>query len=121
MSRLETRGASSCQYALVMLRWLDRPPEDFLTGAPTQEGDARLPVAGRDSRLHCNLNELHTTLDETRQRKQLTWASLAAQLGCTPNRLTGLRTATLADMELVMRITQWLKMPAAKFIHAEDQ
>ncbi len=104
-----------------MLRWLDRPPEDFLTGAPTQDGDARLPVAGSDSRLRWNLNELHAALDEARQRKQLTWVRLAAQLGCTPSRLTGLRTATLSDMELAMRITQWLKMPAAKFIHPEDQ
>lgn len=104
-----------------MLRWLDRPPEDFLTGTPTQKGDVCLPAAGRDSRLRWNLNELHTALNEARQQEQLTWASLSETLGCTPSRLTGLRTATLADMELVMRVTQWLKVPAAKFIHPEDQ
>ncbi len=120
MSRLETRGAASCQYSLVMLRWLGRPPEDFLAGVPTQHGDVRLPVGGRDSRLRWNLHELHAALNEARQQEQLTWASLAETLGCTPSRLTGLRTATLADMELVMRVTQWLTMPAAKFIHTEQ-
>lgn len=30
VSRLQVRGATSCQYALFMLRWLQRPPEDFL-------------------------------------------------------------------------------------------
>ncbi|HQZ32782.1 MAG TPA: hypothetical protein PK020_00085 [Ilumatobacteraceae bacterium] len=119
MSRLEARGAASCQYALVMLRWLGRAPEDFLTGEPTQKGEVRLPTAGRDSRLRWNLNELHAALDAARRQEQLTWTNLAGRLGCTPSRLTGLHTATFADLEQVMRVTQWLKMPAAEFIHAE--
>jgi hypothetical protein len=41
---------------------------------------------------------------------------LAEALDCTPSRLTNLRTARLADMDLVMRITQWLGQPAAAFI-----
>jgi len=32
VSRMGARGATSCQYALFMLRWLGRAPEDFLTG-----------------------------------------------------------------------------------------
>jgi hypothetical protein len=32
--------------------------------------------------------------------------------------LTNLRTARLADMDLAMRTTQWLRQPAAAFIHA---
>ena len=42
---------------------------------------------------------------------------LADELNCTPSRLTNLRTARLADMDLAMRITQWLGQPAAGFIH----
>jgi len=48
---------------------------------------------------------------------RLTWAELARDLACTPNRLTNLRTARLADMDLAMRVTQWLGQPAAAFIH----
>jgi hypothetical protein len=42
---------------------------------------------------------------------------LAQEIGCTPSRLTNLRNARLADMDLAMRITQLLAEPAAAFIH----
>jgi hypothetical protein len=100
-----------------MLRWLGRAPEDFLTGPVVDVGDVRLPEAGAGSRLRWNLNELHTALNERRRERDLTWAELAQELGCTPSRLTNLRTARFADMDLVMRITQWLGRPAAAFIH----
>jgi transcriptional regulator with XRE-family HTH domain len=60
---------------------------------------------------------LHGALNERRNERQLTWAELADDLECTPSRLTNLRTARLADMDLAMRITQWLDRPAADFIH----
>jgi len=117
VSRLQTRGAASCQYALFMLRWLRRAPEDFLTGPVVEVGDVRLPEAGPDSRLRWNLNQLHTALNEQRQERDLTWAELAKELDCTPSRLTNLRTARLADLDLAMRVTQWLGQPAAAFIY----
>ncbi len=117
IQRLRTRGATSCQYALFMLRWLNRAPEDFLTGPVVEVGDASLPEAGTDSRLRWDLAQLHSALNEQRQERQLTWAGLARELDCTPSRLTNLRTARLADMDLGMRITQWLGQPAAAFIH----
>lgn len=117
VQRLPVRGATSCQYALFMLRWLGRAPEDFLTGPVADVGDVRLPAAGPDHRLRWELSELHAALNERRQEAGLTWPELAAELGCTPSRLTNLRTARLADMDLAMRITQWLRRPAAAFIH----
>jgi len=100
-----------------MLRWLDRPPEHFLTGPAVDVGDVRLPKAGPDSRLRWDLNELYVALDQQRTQRGLTWVRLAELLDCTPSRLTNLRTARLADMDLVLRITQWLGRPAAAFIH----
>ena len=117
IQRLPQRGATSCQYALFMLRWLDRAPEDFLTGAVVDVGDLLLPEAGPERRLRWDLSQLHEELNDQRQQQGLTWAELADGLGCTPSRLTNLRTARLADMDLVMRITQWLRQPAAAFIH----
>jgi hypothetical protein len=117
VARLQTRGATSCQYALFMLRWLRRAPEDFLTGPVVDVGDVRLPDAGTDSRLRWDLGQVHAALNEQRQERGLTWAELARELDCTPNRLTNLRTARLADMDLAMRVTQWLGRPAASFIH----
>jgi hypothetical protein len=117
VQRLATRGATSCQYALFMLRWLGRAPEDFLTGPVADVGEVRLPDAGPDSRLRWNLAELHAALDERRREEGLTWAALARELDCTPSRLTNLRTARFADMDLAMRVTQLLGRPAAAFIH----
>jgi hypothetical protein len=117
VQRLPLRDATSCQYALFMLRWLRRPPEDFLTGPARDVGDVRLPEAGTDSRLRWDLRQVHSLLNERRGQESLTWASLGEELGCTPARLTNLRAARLADMDLVMRITQWLREPAAAFIH----
>jgi hypothetical protein len=118
VSRLETRGETSCQYALFMLRWLGRAPEEFLTGPVVDVGDVRLAEAGPDRRLRWDLRQLHAALNEERQRRELTWAELAQLIGCTPSRLTNLRTARMADLGLTMRITQWLEKPASEFIHA---
>jgi hypothetical protein len=117
VARLQTRGAISCQYALFMLRWLRGAPEDFLIGPAVDVGDVTLPEAGSDSRLRWNLSELYAVLNQQRRERNLTWAELAQELGCTASRLTNLRKARLADMDLAMRVTQWLSKPAAAFIH----
>jgi hypothetical protein len=116
--RTARRGTMSCQYALILLRWIGRAPEDFLTGPVVDVGDVRLPEAGTDSRLRWDLSRVHAALNERRRERRLTWAELAEELDCTPSRLTNLRTARLADMDLAMRITQWLGRPAAHFVSA---
>jgi hypothetical protein len=115
--RTAKRGTMSCQYALHLLRWIGRAPEDFLTGSRIDVGDVRLPEAGPDRRLRWDLNQLHAELNQHRHERGLTWAALAAELNCTPSRLINLRTARLADMDLTMRVTQWMGRPAASFIH----
>jgi hypothetical protein len=120
VSRLGARGETSCQYALFMLRWLDRAPEDFLAGAVAEVGDTRLPRADPGRRLRWDLGELYAAVNQCRQQAGLTWAQLAAEIDCTPSRLTNLRTARLADLDLTMRVTQWLGRPAADFIRAAD-
>ncbi len=116
VSRQQSRGATSCQYALFMLRWLDQSPENFLTGPAVEVGDTRLPEAGPNVRLRWNLPRLHQAINERRQDQGLTWTALATELDCTSSRLTNLRTARMADMNLVMRLVQWLRRPAAAFI-----
>jgi hypothetical protein len=122
---LSKRGNTSCQHALFMLRWLDRSPESFLRGSPTVA--AGLPAAGPDRRLRWNLHEsprwpapgLYEAMNARRQSGGLTWPELARRLRCSPNQLSGLRTARYAiSMTVAMRITQWLHRPAADFIYA---
>jgi hypothetical protein len=108
----------SCQHALFMLRWLGRTPESLLRGASVADERFALPVAGPDRRLRWALKLLYSSMDEKRRQDGLTWAALAATLGCTANQLTGLRTAKFAtNMDLAMRIVQWLDRPAADFVY----
>ncbi len=116
--RTVKRGSMSCQYALMLLQWLGRAPEEFLVGDRVQVGDVRLPTVGTEARMRWDLPLLYAAANELREERGLTWTALAAELGCTPNRLTNLRTARQADMDLTMRLTQWLGRPAAAFVHA---
>jgi hypothetical protein len=45
---------------------------------------------------------------------------VGAELSCSPSRLTNLKTARLADMGLVMQVTQWLAEPASHYVHPTD-
>lgn len=114
--RTVKRGTMSCQYALIILRWIRRAPEDFLKVSAVDVGDTRLPDTDLEHRLRFDLPALHAELDEYRTSEGLTWTALGEQLGCTPNRLTNLKTARLADMDLTMRVTQRIARPAAAFV-----
>lgn len=115
VSRLGRRGQASCQYAMFMLRWMDRAPEEFLEGGGSAA--PALPSADPAHRLRWNLAELHAALDARRSAEGLTWTGLGRVLGCTPNRLTNLRTAKECDLDLAMRAAQWTRRPASAYIH----
>ncbi len=109
---------TSCQHALFMLRWLGRTPESFLRGAGRDDRHFALPEAGPDRRLRWSLKLLYASMDEKRRQEGLTWPALGAVLECSPNQLTGLRTARYATgMDVAMRIVQWIGRPAADFVY----
>jgi hypothetical protein len=118
LSKMAAKPRTSCQHALFMLRWLDRTPESFLVGVVGDDPRFALPQAGPDRRLRWSLKRLWAVVDEKRRQEGLTWRQLADLVGCTPSQLTGLRTARFAtDMDLAMRIVQWLERPAADFVY----
>ena len=99
--------------------WLQRTPESFLREPPADDRRFALPAAGPDRRLRWTLKKLFVAMDEKRRREGLTWAALAALLGCTPHQLTALRTARFATgMDVAMSIAQWLGQPAATYVYA---
>jgi len=122
LTNMAKKPRTSCQHALFMLRWLDRTPESFLQGSDC-EGDSddrrfALPVAGSAHRLRWALKLLYAAMNEKRKEESLTWPELATVLGCSPNQLTGLRTAKYATgMDVAMRIVQWIGRPAADFVY----
>jgi hypothetical protein len=118
LTNMEKNPRISCQHALFMIRWLGRSPESFLEGGTFDAQRCALPLADADRRLRWSLKLLHATMDEKRLEEGRTWPQLAATIGCTPNRLTALRTAKYStDMDLAMRIVQWIGRPAADFVY----
>jgi len=114
------RGDCTCQHALFILRWLERPPEAFLV-FPSSGASFALPCAGDDERLRWNLAAVYAALNEQRRERRLTWRQLATTLHCPEHQLRGVRTARFAiGMTLMMRIVQWLERPAATFIYAAE-
>lgn len=109
----------SCQHALFLLRWLEVSPEKFIADPQPGTVGVPLPPADPSQRLRWNLRMLYGALDAARTAQGATWQQTADRLRCTPNQLTGLRTAKFAtSMELAMRITQALGRPAADFVYA---
>jgi hypothetical protein len=112
------RGGVSCQHALFVLRWLGRSPESFLVGGEQADETYDLPQAGLDRRLRWDLAATYEAMNVQRLEQGLSWPELARLLRCSPNQLTGLRTARFAmGMQLAMKIVQWLETPATTFIH----
>ncbi len=64
--RTAKRGTMSCQYALIILHWIRRTPEESLTGPVVDVGDARLPDAGPDHRLRRSPVTLYRTCSPNR-------------------------------------------------------
>jgi len=114
---MSRRGNTTCQHALIFLQWLRRRPESFLPGASTTLGRPLRPF-GSDRRPRWHLRRLYEALNGRRLELHMSWPELARVLGCTPNQLTGIRTARYAtNMKLTMRIVQWLDRPSIDFIY----
>lgn len=110
-------GAGSCQHALLVLSWLGEPPESFVVQPWPGTTGVRLPEPDPGHRVRWNLRRTYAALDAARAARGATWQDAAEALHCTPNQLTGLRTATFGTgMRLAMRISQALRRPAADFV-----
>jgi hypothetical protein len=121
ISKLAEGRGLSCQHSLFLLRWLGVPPETFI--AAPQPGTAGIPLPPADEahRLRWNLKKLYAVLNTARTARGATWQQTAKHLYCTPNQLTGLRTAKFAtSMRLAMKITQALHRPAAHFVYVAE-
>jgi len=117
LTGMARRGATTCQHALFVLRWLGVSPEHFVPAAAGGPLDRPLPKAGPDRRLRWDLAALHGALDAERRRRDRTWAQVAHETRCTVSQLTGLRTARFATgIGAAMRMTAWLERPAAAFV-----
>jgi hypothetical protein len=119
-------GKASVTSAVVLqvLRWLGRSPESFLNGRALAAADASveaLPDVGPQRILRFDTKGLHATLDEERRVQGLSWRQIASELpGFKEGMLTNLATGPAIGFPRVMRITQWLRRPAAAFVRGYD-
>jgi hypothetical protein len=120
-------GKASVTSAVVLqvLRWLGRSPESFLAGRSATVGmdpsAESLPDVGPERILRFDTKSLHAALDDARRERGLTWRQVAGELpGFKEGMLTNLATGPAIGFPRVMRITQWLGGPAAKFVRGYD-
>jgi hypothetical protein len=57
--------------ALFILRWLERVPEQFVSGIRRNGDDDALPLLGPDRRLRWNLKALYDALNARRVQQEL--------------------------------------------------
>jgi hypothetical protein len=116
----DTAKKSSVTSAVVLqvLRWLCASPERFLAAVNRHPFEnEELPHAEPYQILRFDTRALYAALDHEYKRRGMTWKQIAAELpGFTPTMLTNLANGPLIGFPRVMLITQWLKMPAARFV-----
>jgi len=105
---------------LQMLRWLGRTPESFVPGYPEEAGAALPDVASRKI-LRFDTRKLYRAIAAERDRRTLTWSQVAAETGWSVPALTRLSQGGRTGFPTVMRLFEWLKLPASRFIRASDR
>lgn len=119
ITQLGSGNDTSCQHALVMLRWLGRPPEDFIAQPQPGTAGVPLPEPGPEFMIRWDLRATYEALNTLRLERKASWEQVSVRLYCSPHQLTGLRTAKYGTrMRLAMRISQALRRPASDFVVA---
>ena len=62
---------------------------------------------------------LYSTLDAARQERQLSWRSLAADIGVSPSLLSRLGNGLKPDTDGFATLVGWLGMPAEQFFTSD--
>ena len=63
---------------------------------------------------------LYSALDAARQQRQLSWRSLAADVGVSPSLLSRLGNGLKPDTDGFATLVGWLGMPAEQFFASEN-
>lgn len=81
-----------------------------------------LPEPGPSRILRFDTREMYDALDVERLKRGMTWKQMSGELpGFTENMLRNLASGPLIGFPRVMTITQWLRRPAASFVHVRSR
>jgi len=121
ITALSTKRIAEADGVLQMLRWLGRAPESFLPGSPSAAlMSADLPDADAGEILRFDTRRLYEALDTRREAMGLTWQQVATTIGVSPSHMRTLAKGGRTAFPDVMRLTVWLKQPAAHFVRVSS-
>ena len=122
LTGMRNRAVIEGDGVLQMLRWLDRTPESFVPGHPVAAEAAKLPDVGPYQILRFDTGRLYAALDAQRRDRGMTWNEVASEIGgFSAAGLTRLSKGGRTGFPHVMRMTRWLRLPAACFMRAFDR
>jgi hypothetical protein len=101
---------------LQVLLWLDRTPESFVPGM--EQSGQPLPKLPPGRILRWYPPAIYAALQHKRTQLGLTWHQVAEEVGATQVQLTGLAKARHVGFPHVMRLVQWIGLPATDFMFA---
>ena len=114
IKKLEQGQATSCQHVTGLLRWLGRSPESFVPGVKDDPAYA-LPDVGAYA-IRWSMPKLWAAVDARREASGASWATIESEFEWPGMRSFGKDISYGIPMDLAMRVTQWLGMPAAAFM-----
>ncbi len=118
---MQRKASVTSAVVLQVLRWLGRSPESFLRGVHGAE-TTPLPDVGPRRVLRFDTRALYGALNDARLQRGFTWKQVAAQVpGFSAGMLTNLAKGPAIGFPRVMRLTQWLGCPAARFTRGYDR
>lgn len=112
------RSAVEGDGVLQMLLWLGRTPESFVPGHPGADlPEARLPAPGPSQVVRFDVPKIHAALDAGRLARGMSWGDMAGEIDglCSAGSLSRMGQNGRASFPWVMRLTRWLRSPAAAY------
>lgn len=121
VASLRTKAVAEGDGVLQMLRWLNRTPESFIPGYPTDAETLKLPVIPSDKVLRFDTVKLHAALNALRIERRLTWQQVALEVrGMSAASLTHLKKGGRTGFPFVTRMSRWLGRPVLDFTRLSD-
>jgi hypothetical protein len=114
---LAAKPLAEADGVLQMLRWLDRAPEFFMRHLPRNFPLAAMPDRPASRVLRFDTRKLHAAIDERRKSRGMTWQQLADDSGVPASHFRTLANGGRTAFPYVTRLTRWLGLPAADFMH----